>query len=212
MDGFHSQQVSNIPPPPLFSEFNNTRYQTNQPFTRNVSTSTLDLDNQKDCGVSESAMKNNHRRVTEIKISKDKSNVGGNKMDFCGMMKSSKESPSVVNRMAKLRPAKNVYYIEDDTKDADTNIFIIEPHTTDRHQKFQHMRKSLEDIRLHKMPEIIGQCNGHDAWNFMERNRNSGSRTLPRDFAIRRNLRPSLDNLMDNFCQQHQTTAGGCER
>jgi hypothetical protein len=216
-DGFHSQQVP--PPPPLFSEFNHARYQSTQPFTRNASTSTLDLDSkQKDCGVDEFTMKNNHRR--EMKISKDKSNgvgSGGHKMDFCGMLKSSKESP----RMTKLRAAKNVYYIEDDTKDADTNIFIIDPHTIDKHKKFHHIQqKSLEDIRLHKMPVIVGgQCNEHDALNFMERNQYS--RTLPRDHAIRRNLRPSLDNLLDNFYQQQQqqqphptttATAEECER
>lgn len=187
-----TQQVSSH-----FDEFNHLTFST--PFKRNASTSTLDLGENRGDNVSG---KSNQRTVN---IGKDKSAVG-NKLDFnniCGMVRTSlsksKETSSreSIHRLGRLKPAKNVYFIED-TKHEEPSIFIIDPATISKHKKCQ---KSLEDIRLQK---ISGK---HDAspqqdddatigWNFMDRNY-YGSRTLPRDFA-RRNVRPRLDNFLSN--------------
>lgn len=104
-----------------------------------------------------------------------------------------------VQRLGRLKPAKNIYYIEE-RKDDEPNIFIIDPATVHKHKKFQQNQKSLEDVRIHKTNNIpIGteynsDCDANIGWNFMDRNY-YGSRTLPRDFS-RRNIRPSLDNLV----------------
>lgn len=99
--------------------------------------------------------------------------------------------------------AKNIYYIEE-RKDEEPNIFIIDPNTINKHnKKFHQLQKSLEDIRIHKMnnqqatPACNNDCDATIGWNFMDRNY-YGSRTLPRDFA-RRNIRPGLDNLLNNI-------------
>lgn len=150
-----------------------------------------------------------------VNMAKDKSGVS-NKLDFnniCGMMRStvgkSKETNVKENfhRLGRLKPAKNVYYIEE-RKDDEPNIFIIDPATIHKHKKIQQIQKSLEDIRIHKMsnnsnsPQVAQEYNDDDAnigWNFMDRNY-YGSRTLPRDFA-RRNIRPSLGNFLNNAQQ-----------
>lgn len=108
-----------------------------------------------------------------------------------------------IQRLGRLKPAKNIYYIED-RKDDEPNIFIIDPATIHKHKKFQQLQKSLEDIRIHKMNNNsqAPEYNNDDAnigWNFMDRNY-YGSRTLPRDFA-RRNIRPSLGNFLHNAQQ-----------
>lgn len=201
-DGFnnlHSPQVSH------FDEFNHHTFSTQ--FKRNVSTSTLDLVGESDGDIASG--KGNHRAIN---IMKDKSGVG-NKLDFnniCGMVRSSlsksKETGSreSVHRIGRLKPAKNVYFI-DEPKDDEPNIFIIDPATMNTHKKYQQLQKSLEDIRHHKtnnkQAESVcnNECDATIGWNFMDRNY-YGSRTLPRDFS-RRNIRPSLDNLVSNSRQ-----------
>lgn len=193
---------------PHFDEFNHHTLHT--PFKRNASTSTLDLVGESGGGDGSSG-KSNHRTM------KDKSGVS-NKLDFnniCGMMRSSASGKSketnINENLRRLKPAKNIYYIEE-RRDEEPNIFIIDPATIDKHKKFHQLQKSLEDVRLHKMnngPQATGQsynndCDATIGWNFMDRNY-YGSRTLPRDFS-RRNVRPSLDNLLDNF-HQHSSEA-----
>lgn len=187
----HKQQVTH------FDEFNHHVQQT--PFKRNASTSTLD-DTQLD-GDSSSA-KSNHRAIT-----KDKSSVSNKINNICGMMSKSKET-NFGDSFRRLKPAKNVYYIEE-RKDEEPNIFIIDPATVNKHKKFHQVQKSLEDIRIHRLNNsqyeeaYDNECDATIGWNFMDRNY-YGSRTLPRDFA-RRNARPSLDNLLNNFQQQHSS-------
>lgn len=189
-----SQQVTH------FDEFNNHTLPT--PFRRNASTSTLDLVDDVDV----MSAKSNHRAIS---INKDKSCVS-NKLDFnniCGMMRLSaggknKEvnSRESLHRLGRLKPAKNIYYIEE-RKDDEPNIFIIDPSTIDKHKRLHQLQKSLEDVRIHKMnnshpaPACTADCDANIGWNFMDRNY-YGSRTLPRDFA-RRNIRPGLDNLLN---------------
>lgn len=193
----HSQQVSQH-----FDEFNHHASQT--PFRRNASTSTLDLVGENNGDVMSG--KSNHRAIN---ITKDKSSVS-NKLDFnniCGMMRSSSNKSKETNvseNVRRLKPAKNIYYIEE-RQDEEPNIFIIDPATINKHKKFHQLQKSLEDVRMHKMNNsqagstYNSDCDANVGWNFMDRNY-YGSRTLPRDFS-RRNVRPSLDNLLDNFHQ-----------
>lgn len=109
-----------------------------------------------------------------------------------------------LHRLGRLKPAKNVYYIEE-RKDDEPNIFIIDPATVHKHKKLQELQKSLEDVRVHKIKNIPLVTQEHDdadiqiGWNFMDRNY-YGSRTLPRDFA-RQNVRPSLGNFLNNAQQ-----------
>lgn len=188
-----SQQVTH------FDEFNNHTLPT--PFRRNASTSTLDFEGENDGDIV--SAKSNHRTIN---INKDKSCVS-NKLDFnniCGMMRAnkSKESNSrdSLHRLGRLKPAKNIYYIEE-RKDDEPNIFIIDPSTINKHKRFHQLQKSLEDVRIHKMnnsqhvPSCTTDCDANIGWNFMDRNY-YGSRTLPRDFS-RRNVRPGLDNLLN---------------
>lgn len=209
-DGFNNLQVNkHAQQAEHFDEFNHRPQQQQQmAFKRNASTSTLDLVGESADGDAGSA-KSNHRAIS---IAKDKSSVG-NKLDFnniCGMMRSSagrSKDTNVTENVRRLKPAKNIYYIEE-RKDDEPNIFIIEPAAVNKHKKFHQLQKSLEDVRSHKVnnngtqPAGVGY-NGDDCdvgWNFMDRNY-YGSRTLPRDFS-RRNVRPSLDNLLDTFHQQ----------
>ena len=197
-DGFNNLLPQQVP---RFDEFNHRIPSTS--FRRNASTSTLDLVGDDGDDVSG---KNNQRAIN---ITKDKS--VNNKMDFnniCGMMRSSlsksreiNESKENVHRLGRLKPAKNVYFIEE--PDEEPNIFIIDPSTVNRHKKFHQLQKSLEDIRLNKINNkqtdstCNNECDATIGWNFMDRNY-YGSRTLPRDFA-RRNVRPSLDNLVGDI-------------
>lgn len=185
----HSHQV------PHFNELNHQQ----TTFKRNASTSTLDLVGENDGDVTSG--KSNHRTIN---TTKDKSGVS-NKLDFnnmCGMMRSGKsKETNVCDSVRRLKPAKNIYYIEE-RKDDEPNIFIIDPTTINRHKKLHQLQKSLEDVRTHKMNNsqqaaYNGECDATVGWNFMDRNY-YGSRTLPRDFA-RRNIRPSLDNLLGSF-------------
>lgn len=209
-DGFNnllSQQVTH------FDDFQRHSLQTSS-FKRNASTSTLDLVGENDADVV--STKSNHRTLN---IGKDKSSAS-NKLDFnniCGMMRSSTSSKSKeanvmenLQRAGRLKPAKNIYFIEE-RKDDEPNIFIIDPATIHKHKRFHQLQKSLEDIRIHKMKNnsstssnnniaqaeqgYENDCDANIGWNFMDRNY-YGSRTLPRDFA-RRNVRPSLDNLLN---------------
>ena len=201
-DGFSKSSSLQVP---RFEELHHQSLQTS--FKRNASTSTLDLVGENDGDIM--STKSNHRMVN---TAKDKSSVS-NKLDFnniCGMMRStvskSKETnvKENIHRLSRLKPAKNIYYIED-RKDDEPNIFIIDPSTVHKHKRLQQIQKSLEDIRIHKMnnnSQAAKDYNNDDAnigWNFMDRNY-YGSRTLPRDFA-RRNIRPSLGNLLSNVQQ-----------
>jgi hypothetical protein len=181
-----------------FDEFNHHVQQTT--FKRNASTSTLDLVHGEGDGDASSA-KSNHRAIT-----KDKSSVSNKINNICGMMGKAKETNAGEN-LRRLKPAKNVYYIEE-RQDDEPNIFIIDPATINKHKKFQQVQKSLEDVRIHKLNDsqlgeaYDNECDATIGWNFMDRNY-YGSRTLPRDFS-RRNTRSSLDNMLNNF-QQHSS-------
>lgn len=185
IDGFHD----------LLSQHAHHFDELNQPpFRRNASTSTLDLVGEGAGGDNSSA--NSHHRT--VNIAKDKSG-SSNKLDFnniCGMMRS--RDPKDCPR--RFKPAKNVYYIEE-RKDDEPSIFIIDPTTVSKHRKCHQTQKSLEDVRIHKVNS--GQppdCDATIGWNFMDRNY-YGSRTLPRDFA-RRNVRPSLDNMLHSDAER----------
>lgn len=205
-DGFNNSQANkHAQHASHFDEFNHRTQQI--PFKRNASTSTLDLVGESDGDAA--STKSNHRAIN---IAKDKSSVS-NKLDFnniCGMMRSStgrSKETNVTENVRRLKPAKNIYYIEE-RKDDEPNIFIIEPAAVNKHKKFHQLQKSLEDVRTHKINNgsqpaghaYNGDCDATVGWNFMDRNY-YGSRTLPRDFS-RRNVRPSLDNLLDNFHQR----------
>lgn len=199
-DGFNNLlSKQRTPQVTHFDEFNHQVPQTS--FKRNASTSTLDLVHG-DVDGDASSMKSNHRAIT-----KDKSSVSNKINNICGMMGKSKETNNGDSSLRRLKPAKNVYYIEE-RKDEEPNIFIIDPQTINKHKKLHQVRKSLEDVRIHKLNNSqVGEaydneCDATIGWNFMDRNY-YGSRTLPRDFS-RRNTRPSLDNLLNNF-QQHSS-------
>ena len=174
------------------------------PFTRNASTSTLDLDNELDDGDLMSGKSN--RRIL-----KDKSN--NNKLDFnniCGMMRSnkSKDCNANSNMYHRIKPAKNIYYIKNDQNDEDEpNIFIVDPRFY-KNRKCA-LQKSLEDIRMQKLNNTYSSssqyrhhnaCNG---WNNTLTDRGfCGSKTLPRDFTRPKQVRPSLGNFLENFYQE----------
>jgi hypothetical protein len=182
-----------------FDEFNH-RIQQQAPFKRNASTSTLDLVHGDTDGDSLSG-KSNHRVIT-----KDKSSVSNKINNFCGIRNSKSKESNIGDSFRRLKSAKNVYYIEE-RKDEEPNIFIIDPTTVNKHKKFHQVRKSLEDVRIHKINNSSQYTEAYenkcDGWNFMDRNF-YGSRTLPRDFS-RRTIRPSLDNLLNNSQQQHSS-------
>jgi hypothetical protein len=172
---------------------------------RNASTSTLDLVNSSENGDGKSG-KNNQR----VKSSKLDFN------NFFGRMKRGSTTTSTTkNEIQKsphhvlqqqqrvgrvLKPAKNVYFIDEPRED-EPNIFIIDAETiNNKHKRIQYMRKSLEDIHNHE--QSLNKVNDYEPWNFASRN-SYGSRTLPRDFC-RRNVRTSLHNFLDTHHQHHQ--------
>jgi hypothetical protein len=199
----HQQQHHQQRPvmPGRFDAFNHV------PFTRNASTSTLDMDGSEldDGGGGDSmSLKSNHRGMM-----KDKA---GNKLDFnniCGMMSKSKECNASVYHRA-MKPPRNIYYIKDQPEEDEPNIFIVDPRFY-KNRKCA-LQKSLEDIRMQKMNnnshgrhyhhDTISCGSGGGGWNgIMDRNY-YGSKTLPRDFARQKqNARPSLGNFLDNFHQ-----------
>ncbi|CAO1387021.1 unnamed protein product [Diamesa serratosioi] len=176
----------------------------------------------------------NNNNNNNSNINNSNNNTG--KIDFnnmCGMIKTTttKSKENIVkeqqcqnnvnnnyNRTPSKMKSKNIYYIEDTSKDDDHNIFIIDPQTLHKHKRMrQQSMHSMED--MHKLTNM--QLNGHGyynnsnntnnnhngsdiiGWNIIDRNA-CGSRTLPRDFMMRRNMRPSLDNLLDNYYHQQQ--------
>ena len=218
---------------PQFQEFNHTRYnhqQQNQ--FRTVSTST-DLDIETD-GDTESTNNQRKIPIIKLINDKTNNNNGQIDFNnICGMIKTattkSKENivkeqqcPNNVNNNYNKTPSKmkskSVYYIEDTSKDDDHNIFIIDPQTLHKHKRMrQQSMHSMED--MHKLSNMQLSGHGHYnnsnntnnnhngsniiGWNIIDRNA-CGSRTLPRDFMMRRNMRPSLDNLLDNYYLQQQ--------
>lgn len=172
---------------------------------RNASTSTLDLVNSSDGGGDGKSGKNNQRASI-----KNKSSVSS-KLDFnnfFGMMRRgsnttktepTQKSPHHAHQQQRvgrvLKPAKNVYFIDEPRED-EPNIFIIDAETiNNKHKRIQYMRKSLEDIHNHE------QSVSEEPWSFASRN-SYGSRTLPRDFC-RRNVRMSLHNFLDTPHHPH---------
>lgn len=193
---------------------------------RHASTSTLDLLNTGENGDDEPKHDNYQCAIT----TKTKSNVS-NKLDFnnfFGMMRkgkdmcSNKKSALVVksdaqskspsahhghshHRVGRLKPAKNVYFI-DDQKDDEPNIFIIDAESINKHKRVHYERKSMEDIfnqsRSENYRKSFDDEHEHEPWNFASRT-SYASRTLPRDFC-RRNARAALHNVFDNY-HHHQT-------
>jgi hypothetical protein len=166
------------------------------PFTRNASTSTLDLDNDDGDLMS---MKSTRGRNVKDKLS-------NNKLDFnniCGMMRSnkSKDCNANSNTYHRIKPAKNIYYIKDQNDGEEPNIFIVDPRFY-KNRKCA-LQKSLEDIRMQKINNTYSQYRHHNVcngWNhnLMDRSFN-GSKTLPRDFTRPKHVRPSLGTFLDNF-------------
>lgn len=173
------------------------------PFTRNASTSTLDLDNEHDDGDCMSGKSNRNRIV------KDKST--NNKLDFnniCGMMRSnkSKDCNANSNMYHRIKPAKNIYYIKDQNEEEEPNIFIVDPRFY-KNRKCA-LQKSLEDIRMQKInntytsPSQYHHHNTCNGWNHALMDRSfHGSKTLPRDFTRPKHIRPSLGSFLENFQQ-----------
>lgn len=183
---------------------------------RHASTSTLDLLNSLADGAGDDPSKhNNHQCATSLK---NKSSVS-NKLDFnnlFGMMRKSKDARSNklplevattnhahTHRVGRLKPAKNVYFI-DDQKDNEPNIFIIDAESiNDRRERVHYARKSMEDIfSVAVRHRKSFNDDEHEPWNFASR-QSYASRTLPRDFC-RRNVRAGLGDVFDNY--HHQTS------
>lgn len=195
---------------------------------RHASTSTLDLLNSSESGDEKSKHDNHHCAIT----TKNKSGVS-NKLDFnnfFGMMKKGKDfcskksafasseshnyTESLNNppsshhvhshRVGRLKPAKNVYFIDEPKEEP--NIFIIDAESINKHKRVHYARKSMEDIFNHSHGEYHHRKSFADErdepWNFASRTAYA-SRTLPRDFC-RRNARAGLHGVFDNYHQHPQ--------
>lgn len=105
------------------------------------------------------------------------------------------------HRVGRLKPAKNVYFI-DDQKDHEPNIFIIDAESiNDRRERVHYARKSMEDIfSVADHHRKSFNDDEHEPWNFASR-QSYASRTLPRDFC-RRNVRAGLGDVFDNYHHQ----------
>lgn len=174
------------------------------PFTRNASTSTLDLDNEASDG---DCMSMKSSRST--RLSKDKSS--NNKLDFnniCGMMRSSKSKDCNAHANPchrSMKSTKSIYYIKDQNDEDEPNIFIVDPRFY-KNRKCA-LRKSLEDIRMQKINNTYSSSsqyrhlNACDGSSHLDRGF-CGSKTLPRDFTRPKQARrPSLGSFLENFYQ-----------
>lgn len=178
-------------------------------FTRNASTSTLDLDDSLDCDGD--GMSQKSRKVIKTK----RNNSTPNRLDFnniCGInvrLNKSKECNRNLN--VGRSSNKNIYYVRN--KSDEPNIFIVDPRFH-RNRKCA-LQKSLEDIRMHnshvRQQQQQQQHLHHDVcMNHVMLER--GAKTLPRNFARPKcynnnnNSRPSLENFLDNF----HRTQGSC--
>lgn len=178
------------------------------PFTRNASTSTLDLDsNGRDDGGDCVSIKSSRNRIV-----KDKS-ANNSKLDFnniCGMMRSNKSKDRHVNSNTyhRIKPAQNIYYIKDQNDGEEPNIFIVDPRFY-KNRKCA-LQKSLEDIRMQKINNTYSSAYRHQPANVNCKGYSHqafdrgfcGSKTLPRDFSRPKHVRPSLSNFLDNFYQE----------
>jgi hypothetical protein len=171
-------------------------------FTRNASTSTLDLDDSFDYASSGDGVSQKSR-----KIIKTKSTGTPHRLDFnniCGInvrLNKSKECNRNLNRSS-----KNIYYVRN--KSDEPNIFIVDPRF--HHNRKCALQKSLEDIRMHNghvRQQPQQQHLHHDVcMNHVMLER--GAKTLPRNFARPKcHSRPSLDNFLNNFHEQESCGA-----
>lgn len=159
-------------------------------FTRNASTSTLDLDNEHN-----------------LPGNSTKNRKGGtnNRLDFnkiCGinvrLNKSKQCNPNLNAQRAK--PTRNIYYIKDKNDSCEPNIFIVDPRFH-KNRKCA-LQKSLEDIRMHN--SHVRQHHHHDVCMNNLRMMERSCKTLPRDFSRPKcRSRPSLENFLDNLSQEN---------
>lgn len=188
---FYSHHMM-FPPSSHFEAFHHA------PFTRNASTSTLDLDNEADCSGDSVSRKNKERFAK-----------GHNLLDFnniCGInVRSNKSKPCNSNSNApRLKSSRNIYYVRDYNDLNEPNVFIVDPRFH-KNRKCA-LQKSLEDIRLHNS-HVRQQHYHHDTCmgNAMI---NRSVKTLPRDFSRPKchSSRPSLENFLEGF--QHEAESG----
>lgn len=158
-------------------------------FTRNASTSTLDLDSS---GSSEKNRKH-FNNICGI-------NVRLNKSKQCN------QNLKQQQQQQRIKSAKNIYYIKDSADSCEPKIFIVDPRFH-KNRKCA-LQKSLEDIRMHNNRNI-----SHVRQQHLHHHHRSGGRacmnnltaersvkTLPRDFSRPKcRYRPSLESFLDNF-------------
>lgn len=180
---FHSHPY--MLPPSHYGAFHHA------PFTRNASTSTLDLDNELDCAGDAVSRKNKERRLAK----------GHNLLDFnniCGINVRSNKSKAACNSNSNAQqratPSRNIYYIRDYNDLNEPNVFIVDPRFH-KNRKLA-LQKSLEDIRLHNS-HVRQQHYHHDSC-MGSAMINRSAKTLPRDFSRPKchSSRPSLENFL----------------
>ena len=170
-------------------------------FTRNASTSTLDLNYSGD----ETTQKN-CRSIGES----TKNRKGGthNRLDFnniCGInvkLNKSKQCNQNLNvqQRQRVKPTRSIYYIKDKNDDScEPNIFIVDPRFH-KNRKCA-LQKSLEDITMHNSHV---RHHHHDSCMNNSRMMERSAKTLPRDFSRPKcRSRPSLENFLVNFSQEN---------
>lgn len=211
-----------------FDEFKqrNSTHHFQIPLTRTVSTSTdifedLEDSSSKDangCGNNTNShlfgiMKNSNK--SKENLSKETCNNAtiSNNNTTCNNKSGSNNKAST----PKTTP-KSIYFIEDDSGKEEPHIFIIDPHTLNRHKKVRHHHannKSLDDFRVHKLVSNNNSSCNNNTGNYLNDHDDPddlwyhnyddkvfyGSRTLPRDFLTRNSHshRPSLDKFFENY-------------
>lgn len=168
-------------------------------FTRNASTSTLDLNYSGD-------------EASQKSCSKNRKGGTHNRLDFnniCGInvkLNKSKQCNPNLNvqpqqQRQRVKPTRSIYYIKDKNDDScEPNIFIVDPRFH-KNRKCA-LQKSLEDITMHN--SHVRQHHHHDACMNNSRMMERSAKTLPRDFSRPKcRSRPSLENFLDNFSQEN---------
>jgi hypothetical protein len=191
---FHHPHSHNFMPPESFHHIK---------FTRNASTSTLDLDDSLEYGGSSNGdgVSQKSRKIIKTK----RGNSPHHRLDFnniCGINVRLNKSKECNRNLNVARSSKNIYYVRN--KSDEPNIFIVDPRFH-RNRKCA-LQKSLEDIRMHNghvRQQQQQQHLHHDVCmnhGMLER----GAKTLPRNFARPKchSTRPSLENFLDNFHRQ----------
>lgn len=159
-------------------------------FTRNASTSTLDLDSSDFQSTSDGKRGSAKNKRTLNNICGI--NVRLNKSKEC--------NPNLnVQQQQRMKTTRNIYYIKDKNASCEPNIFIVDPRFH-KNRKCA-LQKSLEDVRMHTHNSHVRQHHQrHDACMNNNLMMDRSVKTLPRDFARPKcHYRPSLENFLDNF-------------